>query len=54
MINILSNMGNPLVFDYNESANLGKIKGILTHGQVRQDKTDVFPQPESDSMLLTF
>jgi len=47
-------MGSPMVFDYNESANLGKIKGILTHGQVRQDKTDVFPQLELIQLLLNF
>jgi|TARA_B110000285_G_C15086798_1_gene596677 hypothetical protein len=43
--------GNPDAFNYNESANLGKIKGVLTHGQVRQDKTDIFPQPEMITML---
>ena len=45
--------GSPLVFNYNESANQGTIKGILTHGQVRQDKTDVFPQHELIQMLLS-
>lgn len=45
--------GSPSVFNYNESANQGTIKGILTHGQVRQDKTDAFPQHELIQMLLS-
>jgi hypothetical protein len=45
-------MGSPMVFDYNESANLGKIKGILTHGQVSQNKTDASPQPDLIQLLL--
>jgi len=45
--------GNPAVFDYNEDINLGKVKGVLTHGQVRKDKSDVFPQPELISMLMS-
>jgi N-acetyl-anhydromuramyl-L-alanine amidase AmpD len=39
-------------FNYNETANLGKIKGILTHGQVRTGKSDVFPQKELIDMLV--
>ena len=45
--------GNPNAFDYSEDANLGKIKGVLTHGQVRKDKSDVFPQQELITMLLS-
>ena len=44
--------GGPDAFNYNEDANLGKIKGVLTHGQVRKDKSDIFPQPEMIDMLL--
>jgi hypothetical protein len=40
-------------FEYSEDANLGNIKGILTHGQVRKDKSDVFPQQELITMLLS-
>lgn len=45
--------GNPTVFNYNEDANMGKIKGVLTHGQVRKDKSDIFPQHEMISLLLS-
>lgn len=40
-------------FDYNQDACEGKIRGLLSHGNVRIDKTDVFPQPELLDMLLT-
>ena len=45
--------GNANVFNYNESANIGNIKGVLTHGQVRSDKSDVFPQKELITMLMS-
>ncbi|MDC0008742.1 N-acetylmuramoyl-L-alanine amidase [bacterium] len=45
--------GSPDVFNYNESACNGKIKGLLTHGQVRHGKSDVFPQHELINMLLS-
>tara|TARA_B110000259_G_scaffold151187_1_gene170816 strand:- start:2857 stop:3822 length:966 start_codon:yes stop_codon:yes gene_type:complete len=45
--------GNADVFNYNESACYGKIKGLLTHGQVRTDKSDVFPQIEMITMLMS-
>jgi len=40
-------------FDYSETACLGKIQGLLTHGQVRPDKDDVQPQDTLIQMLLT-
>lgn len=40
-------------FDYSETACLGKIQGLLTHGQVRPDKDDVQPQATLIQMLLT-
>lgn len=44
--------GGPGAFNYNEDANLGKIKGVLTHGHVRKDKSDIFPQQEMIDMLM--
>ena len=44
--------GNANVFDYRDDLSCGKTKGILTHGQVRKDKSDVFPQRELMSMLI--
>lgn len=45
--------GNPSVFNYKEDLSRGKTKGVLTHGQVRTDKSDVFPQRELIDMLLS-
>ncbi len=38
-------------FEYHEEAFYGKVKGLLTHANVRKDKFDVFPQPELIDML---
>ena len=38
-------------FEYSDSLSYGKTKGLLTHGQVRKDKSDVFPQIELIEML---
>ena len=40
-------------FNFNDPACSGKVKGLLTHGQVRVDKDDVQPQEELINMLLT-
>ena len=38
-------------FDYDEQACQGKITGLLSHGNVRKDKSDLFPQTEIIAML---
>lgn len=38
-------------FGYNINATAGKIKGILSHTNVRKDKTDVYPHPGLIQML---
>lgn len=40
-------------FDFHLEAYEGKVKGLLTHGNVRKSKSDCFPQPELVDMLLT-
>ena len=40
-------------FDYSEDIASGKIKGMFSHGNIRSDKFDVYPQPELIDMLLT-
>lgn len=40
-------------FDFQQDAYDGKVKGLLTHTNVRKDKTDCFPQAELVDMLLT-
>lgn len=40
-------------FEYNESMSRGRVTGVLSHTNVRSDKSDVFPQKELIEMLLT-
>lgn len=40
-------------FGFKEEAYKGNVKGLLTHTNVRKDKTDCFPQPEFIDMLLS-
>lgn len=43
---------NDSAFDYNQTT-VNQEGGIITHGQVREDKMDLFPQPELIEMLKT-
>ena len=40
-------------FEFNKDAYYGKVKGILTHTNVRKDKFDMFPQQELLDMLVS-
>lgn len=40
-------------FDYHADAYNGKVKGIVTHANIRPDKEDMFPQPELIDMILS-
>ena len=40
-------------FEFNEEAYNGSIKGMWAHGNTRQDKFDLFPQPNLMEMLLS-
>lgn len=40
-------------FDFHQDAYNGKVKGLLTHSNVRRDKWDMSPQPELIDMILT-
>lgn len=40
-------------FDFHQDAYYGKVKGLITHANIRKDKFDVFPQPELVDMILT-
>lgn len=39
-------------FDFQEDAYRGEVRGLLTHGNVRRDKTDIYPHPKLVEMLL--
>lgn len=40
-------------FEYSDGAKRGKVKGLLSHSNVRRDKFDIFPQPEIMDMLIS-
>lgn len=40
-------------FDFHSDAYYGKVKGMVTHANIRKDKEDMFPQPELMDMILT-
>lgn len=40
-------------FDFQSDAYYGKVKGMVTHANIRKDKEDMFPQPELIDMILS-
>ena len=40
-------------FDFHQDAYSGKVKGLITHANIRKSKSDVSPQPELIDMILT-
>lgn len=40
-------------FDYHQEAFDGKVKGLLTHANIRKDKFDMSPQPNLVDMILS-
>jgi len=40
-------------FDFQEDAYYGKVKGLLTHGNVRRDKSDCYPHPDFVDMIMS-
>lgn len=44
---------NKNAFDFNEDIYNGKVKGLISHTNVRTDKSDIFPQDEMIDMLLS-
>jgi hypothetical protein len=49
----IKKFGPTKAFGFHQDAYEGKVKGLLSHCNVRKDKTDVFPQPELVDMLLS-
>lgn len=45
--------GSGRAFDFHQDAYDGKVKGMITHANVRRDKFDLSPQPELIDMILT-
>ena len=40
-------------FDFQIDASMGKVKGLLTHTNVRTDKSDCYPDPDLVDMILS-
>lgn len=53
LIQWIKDHGPIKAFEFNQDAYEGKVKGLLTHTNVRKDKMDCFPQPELIDMLLS-
>lgn len=52
LVDLIGRNGPELGLSYSKDASRGNIKGILSHTNVRRDKTDIIPQPEIINMLL--
>jgi len=53
IIQWLKAKGPEYAFEFQQGAYEGKVKGLLTHTNVRKDKWDNFPQPELCDMLMS-
>lgn len=49
----IETQGPAKAFGFQQDAYAGAVKGLLTHTNVRKDKTDCFPQPELVDMILS-
>ena len=45
--------GADKAFEFHQDAYMGKVKGVITHANIRRDKFDLFPQPELVDMILS-
>ena len=50
---LIQKHGPTKAFDYHEDAAIGKIKGLLTHTNVRKDKFDCYPHPDLVDMIMS-
>ena len=56
-INLKSGMqkfGADKMYEWYENAWRGQVTGLLSHTNVRKDKSDVFPQPELTKIIMSF
>lgn len=53
LIEWIKKEGAAKAFEFHQDAYYGKVKGLLTHANIRKDKFDVSPQPDLIDMLLT-
>ena len=53
LVQWIKKFGPMKAFDFQEDAYYGKVKGLLTHTNVRRDKFDCYPHPDLVDMLLS-
>ncbi|NKB66640.1 MAG: hypothetical protein GKR89_06230 [Candidatus Latescibacteria bacterium] len=53
LVQQIKDVGPHTAFEFNEEAFYGRVKGMWTHTDTRQDKTDLAPQEALVEMLLT-
>lgn len=53
LVQWIKKFGPTQAFDFKEDAYYGRVKGLLTHTNVRRDKFDCYPHPELIDMLLS-
>lgn len=53
LVEWIKKFGPNKAFNFNEDAYYGKVKGLLTHTNVRKDKFDCYPHPDLIDMLLS-
>ena len=49
----IKKMGPTKAFDFQEDAYYGKVKGLLTHTNVRKDKWDCYPDPRLVDVIMS-
>lgn len=49
----MQKMGPESMYNWNAAAWRGEITGLLSHTNIRKDKSDVFPQPELTKLIMS-
>lgn len=50
----MQKLGAEKMYEWSESMWRGQVTGLLSHTNVRTDKSDVFPQPQLTEMIMSF
>lgn len=53
LVQWIKKFGPTKAFDFQDDAYYGKVKGLLSHTNVRKDKVDCYPHPDLVDMLLS-
>ena len=50
---LIKKYGPTKAFEFNQDAYYGKIRGLLSHTNVRKTKMDIYPDPDMIDMILS-